>query len=62
MLNTIRNILLISLVSTSATAASVDDIVFVTENYPPFNFEKDGDLQGVSVDTLAPFRGYLTNC
>jgi polar amino acid transport system substrate-binding protein len=53
MFKTIRNLLLICLVSGSATAASVDDIDFMTENYPPFNFEKNGNLQGISVDTLA---------
>ena len=31
----------------------MDDLEIMTENYPPFNFEKDGNLQGVSVDTMA---------
>lgn len=53
MLNTIRNLLLSCLVSGSAAAASVDDIVFMTEQYPPYNFEKDNKLQGIAVDTLA---------
>lgn len=33
-------------------AQSVDDIVFMTENYPPFNFEKDGRLQGIAADLM----------
>lgn len=33
-------------------AQSVDDIVFMTENYPPFNFEEDGRLQGISTDLM----------
>lgn len=53
MLNTIRNLLLFWLVSGSAAAASVDDIVFMTEQYPPYNFEQDNKLQGIAVDTLA---------
>ena len=35
-----------------AAAASVDDITFTTENYPPYNFKQDNLLQGISVDTL----------
>jgi len=53
MLNTIRNLLLICLVSGTAAAASMDDIVFMTEQYPPYNFEDNNKLQGIAVDTLA---------
>ena len=53
MLNTIRNMLFFCLVSGSATAASVDDIVFMTEQYPPYNFEEDNRIRGIAVDTLA---------
>ena len=53
MLNTVRNLLVFCLVSGSAAAASVDDIVFMTEQYPPYNFEQDNRLQGIAVDTLA---------
>lgn len=52
MLNSIRNFLLFCLVSGSAAAASVDDIVFMTEQYPPYNLEDDNTLQGIAVDTL----------
>ena len=31
---------------------SVDDLTIMTENYPPYNFEKDGRLQGISVDLM----------
>jgi len=31
----------------------VDDIVFMTEQYPPYNHEEDNKLQGIAVDTLA---------
>lgn len=51
----IVSVIIISLfISTSSVlrAQSIDDIYFATENYPPFNFEKDGKLQGVSVDLL----------
>ncbi len=53
MLNTIRNLLLFCLISGSAAAASVDDIVFMTEQYPPYNFEENNSLRGIAVDTLA---------
>ena len=33
-------------------AQSVDEISFMTENYPPYNYEENGKLQGISVDLL----------
>lgn len=46
-------ILLIScLYFSSANAQSVDDLILMTESFPPFNFEKDGKLQGISVDLM----------
>lgn len=33
-------------------AQSIDDLVFITEDYPPFNFERDGHRQGIAVDVL----------
>ncbi len=33
-------------------AQTVDDITFITEDYPPFNFERDGKRQGIAVDVL----------
>ena len=52
MLTPLRNLFLLFLVSASAVATSVDDIVFITEQYPPYNFEQDNKLQGTAVDTL----------
>jgi polar amino acid transport system substrate-binding protein len=50
---TIRNILLFCLLSGSATAATVDDIIFMTEQYPPYNQMNDNKIQGIAVDVLA---------
>lgn len=33
-------------------AASVDDLTYITEQFPPFNFQQEGKLQGISVDLL----------
>jgi polar amino acid transport system substrate-binding protein len=35
-----------------AHAQSIDDLVFITEDYPPFNFERGGKRQGIAVDLL----------
>lgn len=40
------------LASTPVSAMSIDDLVFITEEYPPFNFERDGRRQGIAVDVL----------
>jgi len=32
--------------------ASAEDLTYITEQFPPFNFQKDGKLQGISVDLL----------
>jgi len=53
MLNSIRVFLLFCLASSSSAASSVDDIVFITERYPPYNFEENDKLQGIAVDTLS---------
>ena len=34
------------------SSQTIDDLYFITENYPPYNFEDDGKLQGISVDLL----------
>ena len=52
MLNTIRKFLLLCLISGPAAASSVDDILFITEQYPPYNYEVNNNLQGIVVDTL----------
>jgi len=33
-------------------AQHIDEIDFMTENYPPFNFKKNNHLQGIAVDLL----------
>lgn len=38
--------------SVSANAQSVDSIKLMTEEYPPYNFMKDGQSQGISVDLM----------
>lgn len=38
---------------TISFAQSVDDITFMTESYPPYNFIDNDQLQGVSVDLMA---------
>ncbi len=35
-----------------AQGESAEDLVFITEQFPPFNFEEDGRAQGLSVDLL----------
>ena len=31
---------------------SAKDLAYITEQYPPFNFQEDGRLQGISIDLL----------
>jgi len=40
------------LIVQAAVAVDIDDLTFVTEEYPPVNFQQDGRLQGISVDML----------
>lgn len=40
------------LIPKSATSGTIDELVFLTENYPPFNYEKDGEIRGTSVNLL----------
>lgn len=35
-----------------APAQTVDDLTIMTESYPPLNFSRNGQLQGVSVDLM----------
>lgn len=39
-------------------AQSVDDLIFITEDYPPLNFERDGKRLGIAVDVLEEMLGY----
>ena len=41
----------ICLVSVSF-AQDVDDLTYITENYPPYNYMANGQVQGISVDVL----------
>lgn len=49
-------IILLPLLLPSATAANqpapAKDMVYITEQFPPFNYQEDGKLQGISVDLL----------
>ena len=36
----------------SDQVASAKDLTYITEQYPPYNFQKNGELQGISVYLL----------
>lgn len=40
------------LCAVGARAQTLDDLTLITENYPPYNFHKDGELQGIAVDLI----------
>ncbi|RLC21121.1 MAG: amino acid ABC transporter substrate-binding protein [Deltaproteobacteria bacterium] len=45
--------LFFTLVSFSCVSAqTVDDLILMTEQYPPYNFEEDGKLQGFFIDVM----------
>jgi polar amino acid transport system substrate-binding protein len=50
-----KSILFLSLVlfSTVSIAQTLEDINWYTEEYPPYNFKKDGKTQGIAVDLLS---------
>jgi polar amino acid transport system substrate-binding protein len=51
---------LLSLLIPSATAADrAKDPVYITEQFPPFNYQEDGTLQGISVDLLEKMLGHV---
>ena len=35
-----------------ARAQTLDELTIITENYPPYNFQKDGELRGMAVDLM----------
>lgn len=41
-----------SQIPSTVFAQSVDNLTIMTENYPPFNFEDKGKLQGIGVDLM----------
>lgn len=56
-------IVLLSLLIPPATAtnqaAPAKDLVYITEQFPPFSFQEDGKLQGISVDLLDKMLGHM---
>ena len=48
----LTHILLVFLVLGIIQAQSINDITFITEQYPPYNFEKDGQLQGIAIELI----------
>jgi len=42
-----------------ASAEDLEDLVFITEQLPPYNFEEDGGVQGISVDLLEAALGRI---
>jgi len=44
--------LLSAVFCSSVAAAGLDDLVLITEEYPPFNFSLDGVRQGIATDAL----------
>lgn len=56
-------IVLLSLFIPPSTAAdratSAKDPVYLTEQFPPFSYQEDGKLQGISVDLLEKMLGHM---
>ena len=40
------------LISPLTSANELDQLNFITESYPPYNFKEKGKLQGIAVDLL----------
>jgi ABC-type amino acid transport substrate-binding protein len=40
------------LIPLKASASELDQLTFITESYPPYNFKSKGKLKGISVDLL----------
>lgn len=47
-----RVAILIAAVFSPLHAETIDDLMLITEEYPPINFEQDGRIQGIAVDVL----------
>lgn len=43
----------------SQTSYAIENIIFYTENYPPANYTENGELKGISVDTLKAIWKHL---
>ncbi len=52
-------LLLIQSVAAIDMSASVEDLTYITEQFPPFNFQQEGKLQGISVDLLEKMLGHM---
>jgi polar amino acid transport system substrate-binding protein len=56
-------IVLLSLLIPPSTAtnqsAQAKDLVYITEQFPPFNYQEEGKLQGISVDLLDKMLGHM---
>ncbi len=42
----------VSLFSTNTLGANLNDIEYLTEAYPPYNYEKNGEVKGITVEIL----------
>lgn len=51
--------LLISSAVATDKAVSVNDLVYITEQFPPFSYQENGKLQGISVDLLDKVLGNM---
>lgn len=47
-----NTIIIVIMVSAAVFAAGPNDITYMTEQYPPYNFEADGKIQGISTDVM----------
>ena len=45
-------LLSINLVAYSANCEQLDGLSFLTEQYPPYNYEHDSEIKGIAVDIL----------
>lgn len=46
-------VLLLTLLSPHHTSAhQADDLLYITENYPPYNFNEKGELKGIAIDLM----------
>ena len=43
---------LLTTAAPSTFAQPVDELTFLTEQYPPYNFRQEGRLQGISLELL----------
>ncbi len=37
----------------------MEDLIYITEQFPPFNYQQEGKLQGISVDLLEKMLGHM---